>query len=304
MTGFSQLSQAGFVVLNYGPPEMALRACASIVEHVGQPHLVLVDNFSSEENRETAEREISRLDGNCMFLPLPENCGYAAGMNAGMVRLFERAEISLAFAVNSDVMVWGFELKIPDPGDEFLVAVTVIEDGRRRVGASSFLPWFCRRRPIESAKDMDGTNCVYVEGCFVGLSRPLFEATKGFSEDYFLYFEELDLVYKYRRLRGFFPRVTYAPAIIAEHMHGGATGMRKGVARSAFAEYWSSRSRIAFMRRHVPWFLCSALAYNVLLALRGLLLGLRPDLATAVWKGTRDALCATGWVPQSWRTRS
>ena len=151
---------------------------------------------------------------------------------------------------------------------------------------------------------MDGTGCVYVEGCFVGLSRSLFEATKGFSEDYFLYFEELDLVYKYRQRRGFFPRVTYAPAIIVEHIHGGATGMRKGVARSAFAEYWSSRSRIAFMRRHVPWFLCSGLAYNVLLALRGLLIGLRPELFRAVWKGTRDALRISDRVPQAWRRPS
>ena len=303
MTASSLSGKVGFVVLNFGRPDMALRACASIAELVDQPHLVLVDNFSSKENRDAAEREISGMGRNCMFLPLPENRGYAAGMNAGLECLFESTDIDLAFAVNSDVMMRKFDLKIPDPGSECLLAVTVVEDGRSRVGASSFLPWLCRRRDVGSAGELSGPGCVYVEGCFVGLSRSLFEVIEGFSEDYFLYFEELDLVYKYRHIRGSFPHVTYAPGIIVEHIHGGATGMRKGLARSAFAEYWSSRSRIVFMRRHMPWFLCSALTYNVLLALRALL-GVRPDLAKAVWKGTRDALCAAGWVPQAWRART
>ncbi len=279
----------GFVVLNYGPPDMALAACRSIAMRAAGAVLVVVDNFSTEDHAHRAREGVAALrreiSGSCFFIGLPENRGYGPGMNVGLRFLFAEQGVGVAFAVNSDITVHRFEMAEVDMNS--LVAVTLIENGQRRVGASRFLPWLCLRRPLEG--DWAGNKGqVYVEGCFLGFSRVVFEAVGGFSEEYFLYFEELDLVHAYRRARGAFPNIVHASGIVVEHKHGGATGMGVGCARSALAEYWSARSRIVFARKWIRPFLVSALLYNALLAARGLM-GRRFDLAKAVWVGTRDA---------------
>ena len=278
-----------FVVLNFGPPAMALAACRSIVAAAPEAVLVLVDNFSSPDNARLAREGFEALDreppGLSYFLGLPENRGYGPGMNAGLRFAFGEHGVDLAFAVNSDITLHRFELgNLPATG---LVAATVVEHGRTRVGASRFWPWLCLRRP--PGRDWPGNGGrVYVEGCFAGISREAFQTVGGFSEDYFLYFEELDFIYRYRRVHGFFPRVVHEPGIVVMHGHGGATGMGPGCARSVLAEYWSARSRIFFARNWLGPFLMSAVVYNALLAVRDLAYR-RLDLARAVWAGTRDA---------------
>lgn len=279
----------GFVVLNYGPPEMAFRACLSIIEQVPLACVVLVDNLSTEENRAICQQTMSELQSpNCQLLAMPDNRGYAAGMNAGLNAIFGKEEVSLAFVVNSDVVLRKFKVPIC-PGDmEALVAPTLITNGRRHSGLTQFIPLLCLRRP-GARQDAYRDRCVYVEGCFLGMTRAFFRRTNGFCEDYFLYFEELDLVCRYRQMRGIFPEIVHAPEVVVEHLHGGVTGMRPGKDRSKLAEYWSARSRMLFFLRWYPRHLCVALLYNTALVLRDLSWA-RIDLAIAVWRGTRDAL--------------
>ncbi len=292
--------RTGFVVLNYGPADMALRACRSIAERAGGASLVLVDNFSTAENRRQARQGLADLEreagGGIFFLGLPDNPGYGSGMNAGLRFLFARLPLDLVFAVNSDI-----ELRQFDPGcgknietQESLYCVTLREGGRTRIGASRFVPWCFVRRPVDDPRGLD-RGPVYAEGSFWGMTRTLFERTGGFAEDYFLYFEELDFVYRYRSLGGRFPKIVHLPGIVAEHHHGGSTGMAPGSGRSSLAEYWSARSRVVFARRWTGPFLCAAMMYNAVLALRDLAWG-RRDLARAVWDGSRDALRGAGGV--------
>lgn len=292
--------RTGFAVLNYGPADMALRACRSIAEGAAGASLVLVDNFSTEENRRQARQGLEALEretgGAFFFLGLPDNLGYGSGMNAGLRFLFAKLPLDLVFAVNSDIELRQFDLgRGEDPGaQDALYCVTLREGGRTRIGASRFVPWCFVRCPVHGPRGLD-RGPVYAEGSFWGMTRTLFERTGGFAEDYFLYFEELDFVYRYRSLHGHFPKIVHLSGVVAEHRHGGSTGMAPGSGRSTLAEYWSARSRVVFARRWTGPFLCSAMMYNALLALRDLAWG-RRDLAQAVWEGSRDALRGAGGV--------
>lgn len=277
---------------------MALRACASIVECVPGASVVLVDNLSTIENRQACEHGLSAMNLlNCQFVPMPDNRGYAAGVNAGLSRIFYDNDISLAFAVNSDVEVKEFVTPQYADKDELLVAVTLIESGRKRIGAARFRPELCWRKHLGIADDLK-SGCIYVEGCFLGITRSLFTRTQGFSEDYFLYFEELDFVYAYRDMTGAFPKVIHASGIIVEHLLGGSTGMRSDTNRSKLAEYWSSRSRVHFFLKWCPVYFYSAIMYNSLLFGRNIL-RLQFDLAKAVWAGSWDSL--KGWRSKNFR---
>ncbi len=274
--------KAGFVVLNYGSPTMAIGVCSSIAEKMEEAHIVFVDNFSSEENRGHAEKGVRDLSEtrHCgfFFLPLPENGGYGPGNNAGLAYLFEKTDAEVAFVVNSDVRVCSLDFSGLESGvrDDTVYAAQLFEHGRSRIGVSVLRPWCFLRKDLACVSELgvSGGNVPYVSGCFWGMSRGMFKATGGFAEDYFLYFEELDFFYRYKKEFGAFPGIVLLEGVEAEHFHGATTGIsRKPGDRSLVAEYCSARSRMIFSARWLKPFWPFALLYNMTLAGRSFLRG-------------------------------
>lgn len=281
---------------------MALEACRSLAS-LGLPSfkVVLVDNYSTEENRRLAQNGVNVLGRDFFFLGLPENRGYGPGNNAGLRKLFGEFAVGFAFVVNSDIVVRGFDFEsLPSiPRGDAIYGVTLIENGRSRIGASWFSPRSFRRKDLVHGAEMHSRRggVVYASGCFWGLSRSLFVNSGGFSEEYFLYFEELDFVYAYRSRHGRFPHLVLLPGIVAEHRHGGTTGISsRPQSRSLVAEYYSARSRMVFARKWNRPFLASACVYNGLLALRAAGLG-RLDLTRAIGRATWSGLFSTPPLP-------
>ncbi len=89
----------------------------------------------------------------------------------------------------------------------------------------------------------------FVLGAALAVSREFLETIGLMEESYFLYFEEIDWAV---RNDGRFA-TAFADAATVYHKEGGSIGS-SGVpgARSAFADYWLTRSRLAFIRRHRP----------------------------------------------------
>ena len=106
--------------------------------------------------------------------------------------------------------------------------------------------------PFNPARIAEQTD--FVLGASLGVSRAFLQSVGLMEESYFLYFEEIDWAV---RGRGAFT-TAFAHGAIVYHKEGGSIGS-SGVpgARSGSAEYWLTRSRLGFIRRHqivlLPW---------------------------------------------------
>lgn len=87
----------------------------------------------------------------------------------------------------------------------------------------------------------------YVTGASMLVSSAFLREVGLMSEDYFLYFEEIDWA---TRNAGRF-RMAYAPASVVFHREGGSIGAHAGK-KTALADYHFMRNRILYTRKYKP----------------------------------------------------
>jgi len=121
-------------------------------------------------------------------------------------------------------------------------------------GGSHFNAWTGRGRHIGeghySSEAVDAQEVEkkmsYVVGASMLVSRAFLEEVGLMSEDYFLYFEEIDWATRGKRFK-----LLFAPDSIVYHKVGATIGTGKNtVAHSTKAEYYATRSRLIFVARH------------------------------------------------------
>lgn len=93
----------------------------------------------------------------------------------------------------------------------------------------------------------------FVLGASLAVSRPFLETVGLMEECYFLYYEEIDWAVRNRRRGAAAFALAFADQAVVWHKEGGSIGSSavKGE-RSPLADYWLTRSRLAFTRRHYP----------------------------------------------------
>jgi GT2 family glycosyltransferase len=103
-------------------------------------------------------------------------------------------------------------------------------------------------RPGPNDPSPDPACMDYMYGASLMLTRELFERVGLLDEDYFLYFEEMDLA---MRAKGLFTKAC-APGAVVFHRRGGSVDSQDADAerRRLFSKYHWSRSRLTFMRKH------------------------------------------------------
>lgn len=119
------------------------------------------------------------------------------------------------------------------------------------------------RDTVESEMD-------YVSGASMLVSQRFLEEVGLISEDYFLYFEEIDWAVRARKA-GY--RLGYAPDAIVYHKEGAALGSGKSVGRSLLAEFYGVRNRLIFTRKFFPWALPTVFVFSALQVVRRCLQG-------------------------------
>ena len=110
----------------------------------------------------------------------------------------------------------------------------------------------------------------YVSGASMLVSARFLEQVGLMSEDYFLYYEEIDWATRAERA-GF--RLGYAKDSVVYHKEGAALGSGKSQQRSLLAEYYGLRNRLVFTANFFPWALPTAYAFSCLQAGKRLLQG-------------------------------
>ena len=240
------------VVVSYGPAVLLGQNLATGRLAGDDVRVVVVDNFSSAENRR-AVQELGAAHG-WHVVAMPDNRGFGAACNAGVAAgralgcttfLFLNPDAVISSATVAELRAHSLRepMALISPrlvdsagGTVFTVARTDLRDGRVRSRPATADPrttdpgdWLC--------------------GACVVASDELLTRIGDFDEGYFLYWEDVDLGYRAVAAGG---RVILREDLTAVHDEGGthADGRPEG-AKSALYYRYNCRNRLAFAARHL-----------------------------------------------------
>ena len=189
------------------------------------------------------------------------NLGFAGGNNAGIRLALADPECTLVWLLNNDTVVEPEALeeliaRMEDTSVAVCGSTLLYYDEPDRVQAlgASFSKLRALAKPLgfgRSAKELPDQETVearlaYVIGASLLARRHVFQRTGGLYEDYFLYFEELELS------RGLKPgeRLGWAPRSIVYHKEGGSIGTSSRGRASPTSIYYLRVNLLRFYRRH------------------------------------------------------
>jgi GT2 family glycosyltransferase len=226
------------------------------------------------------------------------NLGFAGGMNVGLRLALQDTGCRHVWMLNNDTLVApdalyeGLARMAGDPAIGICGATLVYAHDRRTVqafGGSAYSAWTGRTWHLGAMRTLtdvplDPAPVEARMACVVGAAmlvrREVFESVGLLTEDYFLYFEEIDWA---RRAAGRF-RLGYAPRSLVFHKEGASIGTAAG-GGSPLSLYYLFRNRVRFSwrfhRGHLPWVLASTLLDVAKLAVRA-----RWPQARAALRGT------------------
>ena len=223
------------------------------------------------------------------LVELPCNVGFGAGINAGVARARDLG-CARVLALNPDATI--------DPD-----SVRVLLDASRadprallgpRIVRSDGTTWFSgavldpengttrRARPDE----LDGDRTWQTGACFLA-TIAMWDVVGGFDDDYFMYWEDLDLSWRWREAGG---SVLLCADATAVHDAGGT---QSGAGKSSLYVYFNCRNRLLFARkrfssRHGRRWWRGSVAYAWSVATRGSrrMLARHPLLLWSALRGT------------------
>lgn len=256
-------SNVAVITVSYGSGEALEPFLRSLREHHrADLKVVVVDNLPGADG----VRDLSQQFG-AEYVPLPENPGYGAGMNAG-VQALDIQNADAYFFCNPDVFFTeptADQLAVSlleNPTSGSIGPRILNEDGSTYpsardipsfgtgVGHALFRnlwpsnPWTRRyQRADDYSKRREAG---WLSGAAVMVQREAYDQIGGWDEGYFLHFEDIDLGYRIGNA-GF--TNIFEPEVSV--VHTGGHSLKK---HSAVAERAMTRSSIRFMRkRYSGW---------------------------------------------------
>lgn len=233
----------GLVVVNYGSHALLERYLS--VQFIPRgAHVVVVDNFYSDNEltsvRSLAHRERWHLE------EVRPNGGFGSGVNRGVDR-------ALTLGCTSILLL------NPDASIEESHLTTLLESLDREPGAMlspridrpDGTIWFAggaldfATGEAYHPKAAGFEPLSWLSGACILMSSETWRLSGGFEEQYFLYWEDADLTYRWKRAGGMLAVVTSA---VARHDVGGTqSGSRKSAAYLRF----NARNRLLFAGRNL-----------------------------------------------------
>lgn len=246
-----QVPRFALIVVNYGSSLLLKQNLVGInVERVGG-FIVVVDNYTTHEER---SRVSTLADANNWeFLALDSNVGFGGGVNVGAkVALAHGAQSIISLNPDAAITSMGLrrlaEISYEDP--DLMVAPT-IRTSRGDIWFDGL--WLFQesgrvasnRRP----KQPRGRKVPWVTGACFAISREMWQKVRGFDDDYFLYWEDVDLS---RRVVAHGGRVAVESSVSAIHDEGGTQGRTvDSRVKSEVYYFYNIRNRLIFAAKHL-----------------------------------------------------
>jgi GT2 family glycosyltransferase len=267
------------LVINWRRHELTLACLADLLAVADEPLCVFVlDNGSGPDQVEALERGIAaaqRGPHTVELIALPDNTGFTGGMNRGLEAVRARG-LPFVLVLNNDMRLPAdFVRPLADVlrNDARVVAVgptVVFPDGRvwAEGGAVAFAP-NALRLGRHGKEPRPATTGPFATG-FVPCACALFRTAAvtdvgGFDDDYFMYWEDVDLCERLRRRGG---RIVWLPWVRVEHL----AGQSSGGGRSPLRKFLMACNAVRFLKRYgtltgwAGWFVFDVVLWPLALA--------------------------------------
>jgi hypothetical protein len=234
------------VTVNWNQALLTSNAAGSVRGEVDA--VVIVDNGSTEEERETIQRLGSRCHG-VVVVQSPTNLRYAAGANLGIAKALEREPDAVLIMNNDVVAEEGATTRLVDrlaqAPDAGIVAPLVADaSGREVLHSHCFLDertgrpsWREHGVPIAEI-DTEPRETDWVSGEAFLVRAAVLRQLGAFDERYVAYFEDADLSMRLRRAGW---RLEVVPAAVFRHAVGASGAAARGV-------FYRTRNQTLFLR--------------------------------------------------------
>lgn len=238
------------VIPNWNGADLLPAAVDSLLAQTHPATVVVVDNGSHDGSVELLRSRYPDL----LRVELPENRGFAGGVNAGIALALERRVDAVATFNNDAVADPGWlgnlvtELE-RDPAAGIATGKVLRMDGRLLDTTGEFYATcgqpFPRGRNCPDDGSYDRPEEVFgASGCATLYRAEMLRHVGVFDDRFFAYYEDLDLSFR-ARLAGW--TVRYAPAAVVHH-HVSATSGRLG----SFTKYHAAKNFLLLYLKNMP----------------------------------------------------
>lgn len=288
------------VVVNYGASGLVSRNLVELEAERPDALVVLVDSYSGADERERA-RSLAQKRG-WEFVAPATNVGFGGGCDLGAARAFELGARRVLL-LNPDASLGAGALGVLESvvdDDPLALAAPRIDrpDGSVwSAGSDLYLADGRIRSPRARGRFPGAERAFWLSGACLMLTRDLWELVDGFRDEYFLYWEDVDLSWRVVAAGG---RLVVREDAVAVHAEGGtqADGRQSsGEPKSDVYYAFNIRNRFLFARLNLEpdalhrW---SALPLSLRIAWEVLLQGgrrqlvRRPGLLLLALRAVRD----------------
>ena len=299
MVAHKAITKVAVIIVNFNSGTLLRECLRHLRVQTRRPdRIIVVDNASDDDSAESLEAEYTEVE----CIRLDHNCGFAVANN---LAVRQAGEVQWLALLNPDAF------PEPDWLERLLATAQAYPDcasvGARLVNAHdpdrldgtgdvyhvSGLAW--RRDHGKSvAAGTNNADEIFAPCAAAALYRyDAFCEAGGFDEDFFCYFEDVDLGFRLRLL-GYSSR--YAPDAVAHHIGSAVTGRR-----SPFSLYHGHRNLVwAYVKNMPSPLIWLYLPQHLLLNLGAMLWYVSRGQADPLLRAKRDAL---GGLLRCWRQR-
>src|SRR2546428_1885549 len=257
------------VILNWNGGG-SIRQCLQSVLHqtYATYRVVVVDNASTDGSRDIVRDEFPEVT----LVPLPESLHFARGTNAGVREALRDPECAFIGTLNNDTRVdpeWLSELVRMAGARVGMVASKMVFIDRPNVlnstGVSIGPDGSAMDRGWNSVDEGQFDQAVDVFGPSAGAAlyrRDVLDSVGLFDEDFFAYYEDLDLAWR-TRFAGWEAR--FAPQAIVHHKYSASYG-----SGNPMKTYLCERNRVWNLVQNYPWrYVTTGIPWNLVRVMAG-----------------------------------
>lgn len=245
------MSKLAIVVVNYESHKLIAQNLPVSTVAAAEAMVVVVDNYSTAEER-IAISELCRERG-WRLVTVPTNSGFGAAVNRG-VRAAEAAGESVFVLLNPDAVISASvlsELAANASRDNMALISPLIDDSS---GAKYFHGSMLSMASGQirggwlDGRGGSGEWRNWLTAACLAFHSDAFGTAGGMSEEYFLYWEDVDFSI---RAASAGVKLVLRTDLRVVHDEGGTQGRRKGTSKSNGYYYYNSRNRLIFAKNHL-----------------------------------------------------
>lgn len=198
------------------------------------------------------DRTITNIKEKLIFIQSNENRGYAAGNNIGMRCALQDKNCEFVWILNNDVIVEPNSLKgmvrtmKEDKSLGMCGSKTYYYYSANKIqckGGFGYNKWFAC--PCKIKEPFNKKFLKYINGASILLRRDFIETIGLLSEEYFLYFEEIDWAIRGKKIY----KLGYCENSIIYHKEGGTINKESKKEKSLLSDFYSIKNRIVVTKK-------------------------------------------------------